>query len=109
MHTPLILQHDDQALTLDGARTLRIRRVGALTVRASAVWLTVDGEAKDRVLQPGEQLVLRPGHRLVVEPWFRGQTAQLQWQPALAKGREFSAPAAPACGQPAGRTAAPAG
>jgi Protein of unknown function (DUF2917) len=109
MHRPLNLQRDEQGLMLDGARTLRIRRAGALTVRSSAVWLTVDGEAKDRVLQAGEQLALRPGHRLVVEPWFRGEAARLQWQPALPAGRAFNAPAATACDPPAGRTGVPAG
>ena len=109
MITPLILQRHDQALTLDGARTFRIRRSGALTVRKSAVWLTVDGEAKDRVLQAGERLSLRRGHRLVIEPWFREEAAQLLWQPAPALCPGINAPAAPACDPPAGHTAAPAG
>ncbi len=79
LHT--LLRHDD-SLSLPGAATWRVRRTGLLRVRPSspsAVWLTVDGEAKDRVLQPGEELALRPGHRIVVEPWTAGATAKLCW------------------------------
>jgi hypothetical protein len=76
-----LLRHDD-CLSLPGAATWRVRRTGLLRVRPSspsAVWLTVDGEAKDRVLQPGEELELRRGHRIVVEPWVAGTTAKLCW------------------------------
>lgn len=92
LHT--LLRHDD-SLSLPGAATWRVRRAGLLRVRPSspsAVWLTVDGEAKDRVLQPGEELALQRGHRIVVEPWTAGETAKLCWlteEPARQRARRW--------------------
>jgi Protein of unknown function (DUF2917) len=82
MFAPRILKRDDQTLALDSALTVHVRSAGTLSICASSVWMTVDGEAKDRVLQGGERLDLQAGHRLVIEPWFRGQAAQLHWKPA---------------------------
>ena len=78
-----ILDRRDHRLPLPRATTLVVRRAGVLKVPAdagSAVWLTVDGEAQDRVLQPGEGLSLARGHRVVVEPWRADRGAALCWR-----------------------------
>ena len=75
------LSRRKQGLALLSAGSLRVRAHGNLCVQGAAVWVTVDGEAKDRVLQPGDSLMLAPGHRLVVEPWVRGEHPALAWQP----------------------------
>ena len=75
------LSRHKQGLALLSAASLRVRAHGNLCVQGAAVWVTVDGEAKDRLLQPGDSLTLAPGHRLVVEPWVRGEPADLAWQP----------------------------
>jgi hypothetical protein len=83
MTPSLVLRQDRQAWTLKSVRTVQVKSPGTLVIRGSSAWLTVDGEAKDRVLRPGEQLTLSGGHRLVVEPWVEGQSPELRWQPAL--------------------------
>jgi hypothetical protein len=97
---------------LPGARTLRVRHPGCLSIRGGAAWLTVDGEAQDRRLADGDQLYLLPGHRVVLEPWSPGERVRWQWQPEpvpRSPWRGLSAAARAALGQPACRTAVPAG
>ncbi len=75
------LSRRKQGLALLSAASLRVRAHGNLCVQGAALWVTVDGEAKDRLLRPGDSLTLAPGHRLVVEPWVRGELANLAWRP----------------------------
>jgi hypothetical protein len=79
MKPAIMLARERQPLILHDARTLRIGRPGMLGVRRGRVWLTVDGEAQDRVMDSGERLALCPGHRLVIEPWRAGERAELVW------------------------------
>lgn len=75
----LMLSHERQPLVLQHAQTLRIRRGGKLVVRRGRVWLTVDGEAQDRVIGAGDLLVLSAGHRAVIEPWSFREGAEVCW------------------------------
>lgn len=75
----LMLDHERQPLALRHAHTLRVRRGGRLVVRRGRVWLTVDGEAQDRVIGAGDQLLLSAGHRAVVEPWSFSEGAEVCW------------------------------
>ena len=75
----LMLSHERQPLAVRHAHTLRVRRGGKLVVRRGRIWLTVDGEAQDRVMGAADQLVLSAGHRAVIEPWSFHEGADVCW------------------------------
>lgn len=95
MHDALPLDPSRPAWHLAGAQSLRVRGTGRLRVMQGRVWLTVDGEAQDRVLAAGDSLTLRRGHRLVVEAWSAHEGARLRWDAERAAGyARTDAPAA---------------
>lgn len=69
-----------RCLAVGQAIETRAGHDGWLRVGSAAVWLTLQGQPDDWVLQPGECFVLRRGQRVVVGPWRAGTVAQLHWQ-----------------------------
>jgi hypothetical protein len=81
-----ILQHSspmplsaDGIWSAGGARLLRTRRSGWLTVAAGRAWVTRQGDLDDHVLSAGERLALDADERVVIEPWTGGSSVRLAW------------------------------
>jgi Protein of unknown function (DUF2917) len=82
-----ILQHSSaMPLSADsiwlacGARALRTRRSGWLTVAVGRAWVTRQGDLDDHVLSAGERLALRADERVVIEPWTAGSSVRVAWR-----------------------------
>ena len=82
-----ILQHSsplplstDGIWSACGARLLRTKRAGWLTVAAGRAWVTRQGDLDDHVLSAGERLALRADERVVIEPWTGNSSVRLAWR-----------------------------
>lgn len=53
----------------DACRTIRVTQGGVVTPLQGRVWMTVEGDAGDYWLEPGEALPLAPGERARISGW----------------------------------------
>jgi len=80
-----------------GARRLRSRHAGRLSVSAGRVWITREGDLDDHVLDVGQGLAVAADQQVVVGPWLEGSPVRLAWrrdQPRPLGERAFDALAA---------------
>lgn len=56
----------------DACRTIRVAQGGVVMALEGRVWMTVDGDAGDYWLEPGEALPLAPGERARISGWREG-------------------------------------
>jgi hypothetical protein len=89
----MILQHSatgpwliDGPLSARGARLLRSRRPGWLSVSAGRVWVTRSGDLDDHVLAAGQAMAVGAHEKVVVEPWTGGSPACLAWRSDQPRG-----------------------
>lgn len=53
-------------------RAIHVARGGVVMALEGRVWMTVEGDAEDYWLQPGEALPLAPGERARISGWREG-------------------------------------
>ena len=56
----------------DACRTIRVAQGGVVMALEGRVWMTVEGDAEDYWLEPGEALPLAPGERARISGWRQG-------------------------------------
>ena len=53
---------------------------GELVVQSGAVWITLDGDPEDDVLQAGDRLAIGPPDTVLVQSWRRGEPTVEAWR-----------------------------
>ena len=56
----------------DTCRTIHVAQGGVVMALEGRVWMTVEGDAEDYWLEPGEALPLAPGERARISGWREG-------------------------------------
>ncbi|WP_233882334.1 DUF2917 domain-containing protein [Paraburkholderia flagellata] len=56
----------------DACHTIRVGQGGVVMALEGRVWMTVEGDAEDYWLEPGEALPLAPGERARISGWREG-------------------------------------
>jgi hypothetical protein len=67
-----------QWLARDGCRTIRAPEGCIVTALEGRVWMTVEGDADDYWLEPGEALPLAPGERARISGWRESVCYEVQ-------------------------------
>ncbi|MEM5311860.1 DUF2917 domain-containing protein [Paraburkholderia sp. JHI869] len=61
--------------------TIRLAQGGVVVALEGRVWMTVEGDAEDYWLEPGEALPLAPGERARVSGWREAVRFELRSEP----------------------------
>lgn len=73
-------------LKANGLTHLQPRRGACIQVREGTVWLTIDGEPEDHVLEPGQAFALQPGRRAIAQALGGTASLVLRERPASHRG-----------------------
>ena len=65
----------------DGAPLRIDHRGGELSVVRGRVWVTLEGDLDDHVLEAGQSMLLRSATAVVVEQWRPAESAVIEWYP----------------------------
>jgi ferric-dicitrate binding protein FerR (iron transport regulator) len=60
--------------------SLSVHAQTCLIVDSGMLWLTIESQAQDHCLKPGQRVHLQRGQRVLMEPWQRGAEATWHWE-----------------------------
>jgi Protein of unknown function (DUF2917) len=79
---PTTLPLTPMPLEANGLAHLQPRGAACVQVRVGTVWLTIDGESDDHVLEPGQALALAPGQHAIAQALGGAASLVLRERPA---------------------------